>query len=104
MTLGRVVGRVVATRHDPGLDRHRLLLVQPLAADGRSRGAPRVMLDAVGAGAGEVVFFVRGKEAAFPFRPDHVPADATVAGIVDHYQVEGRDVSGVTDVSGEPPT
>ena len=44
--------------------------------------------DAGGAGVGETVFFVRGKEASFPFYPTEVPTDAGVVGIVDHYDVE----------------
>jgi hypothetical protein len=31
------------------------------------------------------VFFVRGKEASFPFHPREVPADAGIVGIVDHW-------------------
>jgi microcompartment protein CcmK/EutM len=42
-----------------------------------------VAVDAVGAGVGETVFFVRGKEASFPFFPIEVPADAAIVGIVD---------------------
>jgi len=34
------------------------------------------------------VFFVRGREAAFPFYPSEPPADATVIGIVDRVDVE----------------
>jgi hypothetical protein len=34
------------------------------------------------------VFFVRGREAAFPFLPAEPPADAAVIGIVDHWNVE----------------
>jgi len=33
------------------------------------------------------VFFVRGKEASFPFHPTEVPTDAGVVGIVDHFSV-----------------
>ena len=44
-------------------------------------------VDAVGAGVGETVFFVRGKEASFPFYPVEVPTDAGIVGIVDHYDV-----------------
>jgi ethanolamine utilization protein EutN len=46
-----------------------------------------VAVDAAGAGVGEVVFFVRGKEASFPFYPTEVPADAGVVGIVDHWDL-----------------
>jgi microcompartment protein CcmK/EutM len=44
-----------------------------------------VALDSVGAGAWEEVFYVRGREASFPFLPDEVPSDATIIGIVDHW-------------------
>ena len=44
-------------------------------------------MDSVGAGVGETVFFVRGKEASFPWHPTEVPADAGIVGIVDHYSV-----------------
>ena len=43
---------------------------------------------AAGAGAGELVYWVRGKEASFPFVPDEPPVDATVVGIVDSVQVK----------------
>jgi ethanolamine utilization protein EutN len=83
VTLGRVIGRVVATVKDPALVGQRLLLVVPLDADGKRRGSAQVMLDGVGAGAGETVVYVSGKEASFPFRPDSIPADASITGIVD---------------------
>ena len=90
MQLGRVIGNVVATRKDPGYEGITLLLVQPLAADGAAAGRPLVAVDSVGAGAGERVFFVRGKEASFPFHPTEVPADAGIVGIVDHWTMGER--------------
>ena len=45
-------------------------------------------VDSVGAGVGEEVFFVRGKEASFPFHPVEVPVDAGIVGIVDRWDVE----------------
>jgi microcompartment protein CcmK/EutM len=64
-----------------------LLLVQPLDADRKPIGRPVVAADAMGAGVGEEVFFVRGKEASFPFYPTEVPVDAGIVGIVDHWSV-----------------
>ncbi|MGE0452789.1 MAG: EutN/CcmL family microcompartment protein [Vicinamibacteria bacterium] len=87
MLLARVVGTVVATRKDPGLSGIKLLLIQPLRTDRSSAGKPLVAVDSVGAGAGEDVFYVRGREACFPFLPDDVPADAAIVGIVDHWNV-----------------
>jgi ethanolamine utilization protein EutN len=87
MQLGRVIGRVVATRKDDNLLGIKLLVVQPLTAERQPVGQPLVAVDSVGAGTGEVVFFVRGKEASFPFHPVEPPVDAGIVGIVDHWDV-----------------
>jgi len=88
MQLAKVIGDVVSTRKDQGLAGVPLLVLQPLAADGSAVGRTLVAADAVGAGVGETVFFVRGKEASFPFHPAEVPVDAGIVGIVDRYDVE----------------
>ena len=88
MHLARVIGAVVATIKDTTLNGHKLLLLQPVAPDRAPVGRTVVALDAVGAGVGEHVFFVRGREATFPFLPDEPPADACVVGIVDHWDLE----------------
>ena len=83
MDLARVVGRVVCTMKNDSLEGRTLLIVQPIDEAGNDTGEPLVAVDAVGAGAGEKIFFVTGKEASFAFLPDHVPTDATVVAIVD---------------------
>ena len=88
MQLARVVGHVVATRKDESLGGLTLLVVQPLTVDRRAYGRALVAVDAVGAGVGEEIFFVRGKEASLPFYPVEVAVDAGVVGIVDHWNVE----------------
>ena len=87
MQLAKVIGAVVATRKDANLVGIRLMLVQPLAPDRQPAGRPLVAVDAVGAGVGEEVFFVRGKEASFPFYPAEPPVDAGIVGIVDHWDL-----------------
>ena len=91
MQLARVIGDVVSTRKEPAFDGIKLLLIQPLAPDGQDMGRPLVAVDSVGAGAGERVFFVRGKEASFPFHPIEVPADAGIVGIIDYWSTIGGD-------------
>jgi microcompartment protein CcmK/EutM len=83
MQLARVIGDIVATRKDDNLHGVKLMVLQPLAPDGSAIGRTLVAVDAVGAGVGETVFFVRGKEASFPFHPTEVPTDAGIVGIVD---------------------
>jgi ethanolamine utilization protein EutN len=88
--VARVIGDVVATRKDPELTAITLLVLQPLGADKQPAGRTLVAADAVGAGVGEIVFFVRGREASFPWLPNEVPVDAGVVGIVDAWDVEPR--------------
>lgn len=85
MQLGRVIGNVVASHKDERLAGRALLIVQPLTHAREPLGRPIVAVDSVGAGEGEDVFFVRGREAAVPFLPAQVPTDASVVGIVDHW-------------------
>ena len=89
MQVARVIGDVVATRKDPGLSSLKLLLLQPVDEQRRPQGRTLVAADAAGAGTGEFVFFVRGREAAFPFYPVEAPVDAAIVGIVDHWSAEG---------------
>jgi len=87
MHLAKVIGDVVITRKDEALAGISLLVLQPIAASGQNAGRTLVALDSVGAGTGEHVFFVRGREAAFPYYPAEPPTDASIVGIVDHWTV-----------------
>jgi ethanolamine utilization protein EutN len=88
MQLAKVIGDIVVTRKDENLTGLKLMVLQPIAADGSNIGRTLVAVDAVGAGVGETVFFVRGKEASFPFYPTEVPTDAGIVGIVDHWDLD----------------
>jgi ethanolamine utilization protein EutN len=87
--LGRVIGNVVCTMKDASLVGQKLLIVQPLDRKGRDTGRPIVALDSVGAGAGagETIYWCRGKEASFPFLPAEPPTEATIVGIVDSVNI-----------------
>jgi ethanolamine utilization protein EutN len=87
MQLGRVVGTVVVSVKNDTLNGVKLLLVQPMSSAREPVGRVIVAADSVGAGVGENVFFVRGKEASFPFHPIEVPADAGIVGIVDSWHI-----------------
>jgi ethanolamine utilization protein EutN len=88
MYLGRVVGSVWATVKHPALTGCRMIVVQPLTPELRNTGKPLICTDCTGAGAGELVYWVRGKEASFPFLPQEPPVDTTVVGIVDEVHVQ----------------
>jgi len=88
MQLARVVGDVVATRKDGNLVGLKLLILQPLTPERESAGRTLIAVDPMGAGVGEEVFFVRGREASFPFYPAEPPVDASIVGIVDHWDLD----------------
>jgi ethanolamine utilization protein EutN len=88
MQLGRVVGRLWCTVKDNNLNGQRLLVVQPVTPEMKNTGKQLVCADATGAGAGELIYWCRGKESSFPFLPDEVPVDAVIVGIIDEMHVE----------------
>lgn len=88
MQVARVIGDIVSSMKDSALTGHKLLVLQPVSPDRAPAGRTLVAVDAVGAGVGEHVFFVRGKEASFPFYPAEPPVDACIVGIVDRWDME----------------
>ena len=88
MYFGRVVGSVWATVKNPAMTGCRMLVVQPLTPELQNTGKRLICTDCTGAGAGELVYWVRGKEASFPFLPAEPPVDTTVVGIVDEVHVK----------------
>jgi len=83
MYFGRVIGCAWSTVKHPALQGLRMLVVQPLTPELQNTGKRLLCTDCTGAGAGELVYWVRGKEASFPFLPAEPPTDTTIVGIVD---------------------
>jgi ethanolamine utilization protein EutN len=90
MFLGRVVGCVWATVKDRNLEGQRLLIVQPLTPEQKPTGKRIICADWTGAGAGEIVYWCRGRESSFPFLPAEVPTDNTIVAIVDSLDVPAK--------------
>ncbi len=88
MFLARVAGTVVATRKDPKLVGHKLLLVVPVDPDGNDEGGYVVAVDTVNAGYKEMVLVVRGSSARMADGMDERPVDASIIGIVDTADVD----------------
>lgn len=92
MRLGKVVGRVTLNVAVPALAGARWLLVSPFTRQHMQQGgvAPLglspeptlVVYDDLGAGVGDTIGFVEGREAAMPF-PQRTPIDAIDVAIVD---------------------
>ncbi|MBI2956032.1 MAG: EutN/CcmL family microcompartment protein [Acidobacteria bacterium] len=94
MYLGKVIGNVVCTMKNPVLEGKKILVVQPLDRAGKPKGKPVIGLDSVGAGAGETIYWCRGREASFVWYPTEVPTDCTIVAIVDRVNVKEK---GTTD-------
>ncbi|HPZ82988.1 MAG TPA: EutN/CcmL family microcompartment protein [Thermogutta sp.] len=85
MLAGRVVGHATSTVKHPSMQGLRLLLVQPVAADGRSPdGDPILVVDHLGAGRGDLVIVTSdGKHTQTVLKDAHTPVRWSVIGIVD---------------------
>lgn len=91
MKLGRVIGTVVSTKKHESLERRTLLLVEPMDEYGSAAGPVLVAVDTVQAGVGDEVLYEGGKEAAQALSNWFNPCDASILGIVDGVDLEGRE-------------
>ena len=93
MRLGIVRGHVVLNACVESFKCRTLAIVAPVmmenlrANNGQGGGKALIVLDELGAAAGQMVAFTEGSEAANPFWPDRVPVDAYCALIVDSIDV-----------------
>jgi len=91
MILGRVTGSVVSTHKEKLLEGVKILVVEKIDPKSLEGTGDYVMaLDAVGAGEGEIVFYVSGSSARMTAVTNGRPADATITAIVETINVDGR--------------
>jgi len=85
MQLGLVVGTATATVKHPSFRGQKLLVVQPLLADGKTPDTdPVIAVDAVGAGRGEVVIITSdGRYVREMTKDDATPLRWSIIGIKD---------------------
>ncbi len=88
MNVGRVTGRVWATRKSDNLEGKRMLFIQPMTFSGNEIGDAIVALDTVDSGVGDTVIYVSSTEATIPFQPNLTPTDATIVGVIDRVDHE----------------
>jgi ethanolamine utilization protein EutN len=88
--IGRVVGNLVATQKDAKFEGAKLLLVQPLALDGKDQGTTVLAIDGVDAGTGDRVLLVQeGKAAQMVLDRGVAAVDAAVVGVIDALSLDG---------------
>ena len=93
MQLAKVIGQVVATVKEPGLNSFKILVVQdidPHSPDSDTSTNPYVAVDLVGAGEGELVAVVHGSAARIPQASAHTATDTAVVAIVDSLVINGE--------------
>lgn len=90
MYLGQVIGTIWATKKYESVTGYKMQFVQPINSSYEKTGEPLIALDTVGAGAGEIIFYVTASEAVIPLDVEMAPVDATIVGIVDSINVERK--------------
>jgi len=90
MNLGRVIGTIWATKKYEALNHQKMQLLQPLKFNLEKDGDPIIVVDTIGAGPGEVVYYITSSEAVIPMDVDFAPVDAAIVGIVDSINIENN--------------
>ena len=91
MILAKVVGTVVSTRKEPKIEGIKFLLLEKINPSNlQGKGDYLVAMDSVGAGLGEVVFFVAGSSSRMTTTTEGKPSDATIISIVDSIDINGE--------------
>lgn len=83
MFLGRVIGNIWATKKYSELKGFKLMIVQPVNSVLEKTGDPLIAVDTVGAGPGEIIYYITASEAVIPLPVNFAPVDASIVGIVD---------------------
>lgn len=83
MRLGRIVGKVWATVKDEQLKAVKLAILDVVDEKQNPTGTTFIAVDTVGAGDGDLVYWVGGAEATCVFPDRKIPSDVSIVGLVD---------------------
>ena len=88
MTLGKVIGTLVATQKNEHLKNRKILIVQPIDLDGTYIGRDVLAIDSVDAGVGDTVLVVQeGQGAAQVLGNKKIPVHSVIVAVVDGFEV-----------------
>lgn len=91
MILAYVKGNIVSTNKTSRLKGHKLLIVEEWnPATGECSKVPKVAVDTVNAGIGELVFCVSGSSSRQTDETEKKPVDLAIIGIVDEVNLDGN--------------
>lgn len=88
MEIGRVIGKVWATKKNENLNGQRFLIVSIMISKEKEREGFYVVADNVGAGVGDMVLISRGGSARHAVGAPNAPIDAAIVGIIDSIEVD----------------
>lgn len=92
MFAARVIGTAVCTRKDERMNGLKMQVIEPVSlVTLEVEGKPIIAIDAVGAGVGEIVLIVGGSSSRQTDTTKNKPVDATIMGILDHINIDGKD-------------
>jgi microcompartment protein CcmK/EutM len=83
MILGKVVGTIVSSSRNDGMEGARYLLIDKTDQHGKQKGDFVVALDILGVGSGELVMVTEGSPSRETPVTTNKPCDALIVGIVD---------------------
>lgn len=90
MIIARVVGTVVSSQKAQKIEGIKLLLLEkidPTTLEGKNDFV--ISMDSVGAGVGEIVFYVSGSSARYTHVTEGKPTDSAVIAIIDSIEKDG---------------
>lgn len=83
MELARVLGNVVCTVKDPSIVGFKLLIIQPVDETDTPTSDPLIAIDPLQAGPGDLVAWIKGREASLAIPHELSPVDAAIVQMVD---------------------
>ncbi len=90
MILARVIGTVVSSQKSTKIEGIKFLLLEKIdPVTMKGKGDYVVSMDSVGAGNGEIVFYVSGSSARMTNITEGKPSDSTIIAIVDFIEKDG---------------
>ncbi len=92
MILCKVVGSIVSTMKHPSYRNQKVLMVRPVAPDGKLKSGTMVAVDTVGAGEGDTVLVASEGRAAIEILgfAARQPLRSVIVGIVDHIETRQK--------------
>ena len=90
MILAKVVGTVVSSHKARKIEGIKFLLLEKIdPVTMKGKGDFVVSMDSVGAGVGEIVFYVSGSSARYTDVTEGKPSDSAIIAIVDFIEKDG---------------